>query len=155
MWFRKLDTGALTDPVVGFEQPFDQEASALTIDLGAIGEPPDPHLFCARACEDPLTCACEPGFSAGVGYVMVVTDADASGAVDASDLANQENIVGIANAAIVFAPEAFPTAPAPFNETFPDGVKAGIAAYRINSDGAFEPSSPGSRFTLKVGPDAF
>ncbi len=155
VWFRQLVTGTLTDPVVGFEEPFDPEADELTVDLGAITEPPDALLFCDRACAEPIECVCEPGFAAGVGYVVVVVDEDANGIVNPEDLANEENIVGIANVAMVFAPMTVADAPAPFNETFPDGVKAGIAPYRINSDGAFEPSSAGSRFTLKVGPNAF
>lgn len=154
VWFRELPTGSLTDPVVGFEQAFDEAADELTIELASVSAPPDALLFCERTCEVPAECACEPGFAAGVGFVLVVEDEDLDGTVGPTDLANEANIVGIANVAMIYAPEAFASAPAPFDETFPVGVKAGIEPYRINEQGAYEPSSA-ARFTLKVGPDAF
>lgn len=154
VWFRELPTGSLTDPAVGFEEAFDETAAELTIDLASVSPPPDALLLCERPCEMPAECACEPGFSAGVGFVLVVQDEDLDGAVSPADLANEANIVGIANVAMIYAPEAFTPAPAPFDETFPEGVKAGIEPYRINEQGAYQPSSA-ARFTLKVGPDAF
>lgn len=151
IWFR-LEGTLAKDPTVGFETAFAGTESAVTIDLASVAQPPDLDLLCARGCADPATCPCTGDFQAGVAYVMVVVDADGSGALEAPEIADPANVVGLANTAVVYSAAAAASAPAPFDQTFPMGVKEGMAPYRINQDGAFEPGDAGAVYELKVGP---
>lgn len=153
VWFR-FEGSVGYDPTVAFDVPFDVSASELEVPLSAIALPPDFDLFCERTCADAMTCPCAGGFRAGVAYVLVVSDVDASGAIDVAELAEPDNLVGIANTAVVWSAEEAPIAPAPFDDVFPAGVHEGLDLHRVTPSGAFEPAPDGVRFELRAGSDA-
>jgi hypothetical protein len=155
IWWRFDEGDVITDPSVGLQQPFDELVPSVEVALSGLSEPPDYALFCERDCADPMTCPCTSLFQAGVALVMVVVDFDGDGTIGPVDLAEPGTIVGIANTAVVFGSETFAITPPPFGDLFPKGLNEGMAPYRINEDGAYEPSPGGTRFTLKVGPDVF
>lgn len=154
VWFR-LEGTLAKDPTVGFQQAFAGTEEAVTIDLASVTPPTDVDLLCERACADVLTCPCTGTFKASVGYVMVVVDENNDGTLAPAEIGKSSNIVGIANTAVIYAASTVAAAPAPFDQTFPEGVKEGMAPYRINQDGAYLPADAGTSFELKVGPDVF
>ncbi|MBK6517156.1 MAG: hypothetical protein IPG04_24305 [Polyangiaceae bacterium] len=153
VWFRFEGTVGF-DPTVAFDAPFDTTSTEIELPLSEIGLPPDVNLFCDRECEDTMTCPCVGTFRAGVAYVLVVTDVDASGAIDVAELAEPDNLVGIANTAVVWGSQESPIAPAPFDDIFPAGVHDGLDLHRITEGGAFEPAPEGVRFELRAGAGA-
>ena len=76
------------------------------------------------------------------------------GAIDVAELAEPDNLVGIANTAVVWGSQESPIAPAPFDDIFPAGVHDGLDLHRITEGGAFEPAPEGVRFELRAGAGA-
>lgn len=154
IWFR-LEGTLAKDPTVAYQQAFAGSESAVTIDLASVTAPPNEDLLCERACADVLTCPCTGAFEASVGYIMVVVDENADGTLSPAEIGTSSNVVGIANTAVIYGASTVAAAPAPFDQTFPEGVKEGMAPYRINQDGAYLPADAGTSFELKVGPNVF
>ncbi|NUP09494.1 MAG: hypothetical protein HOW73_25875 [Polyangiaceae bacterium] len=154
VWFRFEGTTG-HDPTVAYDAPFDSAVEHVEIPLADVSQPPDIDLLCDRLCETPSQCPCQSEFRAGVAYVVVVTDFDGNGVIDATEVADSDNIVGIANVGLVWSATDAVPAPAPFDTVFPSGVVAGTHAYRITSAGAYEPADEGSTFELRAGTAAF
>ncbi len=143
------------DPTVGYEAAFDGAAGdRIDIPLSEITDPPDIDRACERGCEDPKTCPCTGDFQAAVAYVLVVNDADASGVLEPTELADATNWVGIANAAVAFSETTEASPPAPFDVTFPDGVEAGIHPSFISADGTLHEAGDTEVFQLRAGTEA-
>lgn len=155
VWFR-LEGSVAADPTVAIDVPFDLTSSYVEVNLGDVPLPPDIDKMCERACVDAIDCpACTGDFQASVAYVMVIVDADASGSIEPAEVAEPDNVVGIANTAVVWSNTTATSVDAPYDEQFPNGTVEGVAAYRINSSGAFVRASEGNVYELKIGPDVF
>jgi hypothetical protein len=155
VWFR-LEGSVAADPTVAIDVPFDLTSSYLEVNLGDVPLPPDIDKMCERACEDAVDCpACTGDFEASVAYVMVVVDTDMSGSIEATEVADPDNVVGIANTAVVWSNTTATAVAAPYDDQFPSGTVEGLAAYRIDASGAFVRAAEGNVYELKIGPDVF
>lgn len=154
LWYR-VEGAVANDPRVGLELPFDPAAEHVEIPLSGLAPPVDLDLLCERSCEEPASCPCQGAFRAGVAYVIVVTDADQDGALDLEEIADQAGYVGVANVAVVWSATTTPQVPAPFDATFPAGVRQGFDLHRITANSVFEPAPDGARFQLRAGTEAF
>lgn len=155
VWFR-IEGSVAADPTVAIDVPFDASSSYVEVNVTDVPLPPDIDKICERSCAEPVDCpACTGTFEASVAYVMVVVDEDMSGSIEAAEVAEPANVVGIANAALVWSNTDQSTIPAPFNEVFPSGTVEGTNVYRIDTGSSFEPALQGDVFELKTGPDVF
>ncbi|MFO0552238.1 MAG: hypothetical protein U0271_27875 [Polyangiaceae bacterium] len=154
IWLR-LEADGAHDATVAYTAPFTTDLQLVGVPLAQVTAPPDLDFMCERSCADPATCpACTGDFAAAVAYVMIVVDTNQNSVIDTEELADPNNLVGIANAAIVYSEVAHETAPAPYDATFPDGVSAGTHAYRVGSNTTFLKADDTQRFSLRAGTDA-
>ncbi len=154
VWFR-LEGSVAADPTVALDLPFDPTSTYVEVNLGDIPLPPDIDKVCQRECEEAIDCPmCTGDFAASVAYVMVVVDADMNGSIEPAEVAEPDNVVGIANTAVVWSTTTTTSVEAPYDELFPNGTIAGVAAYRIDSN-AFVLAAEGKVYELKIGPDVF
>ncbi len=153
IWFR-VEGSIAYDPTVGYAAPFDVGADVVTFSLADVAPPPDVDLLCERPCPEVSMCACSGEFRASVAYLLVVRDADQSGDLSATEIAQPANVVGISNGALVWSDRAWAPAPPPWDATFPEGVLDGTTANDV-SGSTFAPAGAGARFGLKVGPSVF
>ena len=145
VWFR-IEGSVAADPTVAIDVAFDASANDAEVSLADVPLPPDIDKICERDCAEPVDCpVCSGEFEASVAYVMVIVDADMSGAIEPTEVAEPNNVVGIANAAIVWSNTDQSTLPAPFDATFPDGTVEGRAVYSIGSGSSFEPAGNGEQ----------
>jgi hypothetical protein len=153
VWFR-FEQGVGRDPFVAYDAPFELTQGTADVPYSSIADPPDIDRVCERSCADPATCPCTGDFQAAVGYLMLVQDGDQSGAIEALELSEPSNIVGIGNFAVGFSSQAWDSAPAAFQLTFPAAVLAGVHAYQL-SGGQLRPAEAGTTFEFKIGPGVF
>ncbi|MBL8743774.1 MAG: hypothetical protein JNK04_21845, partial [Myxococcales bacterium] len=103
VWFR-IEGNVAADPTIALEAGFEANASYTEVQLGNVPLPPDIDKICERACAEAVDCpACSGSFEAAVAYAMVIVDADDSGSIEPAEVADPSNVVGIANAAIVWS----------------------------------------------------
>lgn len=155
VWFR-LEGDVAADPTVALDVSFDASSTYAEVNLSDVALPPDLDKLCERACAEPVDCpACTGEFEAAVAYVMVVVDEDMNGGIEPAEVAEPDNVVGIANTAVAWSNTTATEVEAPYDALFPNGIAEGLATYRINASGAFELAGDGNVFELKIGPDVF
>jgi hypothetical protein len=155
VWFR-LEGAVAADPTVALDVAFDASSTYAEVNLADVALPPEIDKLCERECAEPIDCpACTGEFEAGVAYVMVVVDEDMNGSIDPTEVAEPDNVVGIANTAVVWSNTTAASVAAPFNDLFPNGTVEGIATYRIDASGNFQLAGDGNVYELKIGPDVF
>jgi hypothetical protein len=120
--------------VIGYDRPFLGTSTGYDLPLEEIVMPAplDDYQLCSRTCKDLADAACDcPVTEAklALANVFVVRDEDGSGAIERSEITN-ENIFGIGYLQLGAADRAYPP-PSTLDFLVPSGVQACLAPYSI------------------------
>jgi hypothetical protein len=164
LWVQLNRQGADPLPEVAYDVPFLGTETTVQIPTASITPPSDRNMLCTRECDDETYCPCTADPRVGVGYVLVVNDANMNGKADfgaTSDVS--EPVLGVGVAGIAYSAKAFKPAPAveyDYQVTFPmlftQGIELGIGVHTLvpapatgyDAMGAIAPQ--GTHFKLPV-----
>lgn len=131
--------------VVGFDEPLAAfapgEARCIDVDLATVTAPTsDDYQLCQRTCFDLTDPACDcPGTppEPTMAFVLVVRDADDSGAIEPAELLEESNFIGAGYLGVAGSAAA-QTPPTWIDPLFPEGVGAGVQPYRVIDTDSFD-----------------